>query len=67
MNTHTGHGSRADDLTKTTGTSGLGADQSGSEELSEAELQTLAGGVAPKGGSDSCKATTDTNMMGCPG
>jgi len=49
-----------DDLKKTTDVESTG------EEMSEAELQTLSGGK-PNNNSDSCKETSDTGMMGCPG
>jgi|HubBroStandDraft_4_1064222.scaffolds.fasta_scaffold3178974_1 hypothetical protein len=41
----------------------LGAQQRGADELSEEELQTLAGSM-PK---QTCTATDDSGMMGCPG
>lgn len=78
MSEKTGQGSTPEELKKTTA-SDAGPSQAGGEELTEGELQTLAGGVANTGGgfggigggktlaSDSCKETTDTGMMGCSG
>ena len=71
MSDQTAQGSKPEELKKTA------TSDAGGEELTEKELQTLAGGLANTGGiggvggknfsSDSCKETTDTGMMGCSG
>ena len=40
--------------------------QTPAQQLSEDETSKVVGGMLPRG-ADSCKETSDSGMMGCPG